>query len=280
LQQNLHSERTGKTADEARGNEEGIGMADLKKLATLVCGGDEVDVAQSDCEVSKILLHLRNILVSVLEELDALGAQSPERISLYGPFLTRSLLEVAVTALIGRLDPMRVLVVKRVQEHGNYDTTKPWNAAIRWQGDVLDKKVGDLWTPERSYKEMTKALFGDYYVELYWKTALAKIQDPVLVGGSWLAAIRSKSIEEFANSRRELVSKLYSESSKGIHAEFVVPPGSKYDKMTVANMAARVIEVLSELGLLLNLLPHIAYTLPKADASAIFAELENVEVLQ
>lgn len=255
-------------------------MADLKKLATLVCGGDEVDAAQADCEVSKILLHLRTIFVSILDELDVLGVQSPERISLYGPFLTRSLLEVAVTALIGRIDPTRVLVVKRVQEHGNYDTTKAWNAAIRWQGDVLDKKVGDLWTPEKSYKEMTKALFGDYYVELYWKTALAKIQDPALVGGGWLAAIRSKTIEEFAHSRRELVGKLYSESSKGIHSEFVVPPGSKYDKMTVANMAARVIEVLSELGLLVNLLPHIAYTLPKTDACAIFTELESVEVLQ
>lgn len=255
-------------------------MGSLNKLAKLVCGGDEVDAAQGTCEVSKILLHLRTILVSILDELDALGAQSPERISLYGPFLTRSLLEVAVTALIGRIDPTRVLVVKRVQEHGNYDTTKAWNAAIRWQGDVLDKKVGDLWTPERSYKEMTKALFGDYYVELYWKTALAKIQDPEPLGGSWLAAIRSKSIEEFANSRRELVSKLYSESSKGIHSEFVVPPGSKYDKVTVANMAASVIEVLSELGLLVNLLPHIAYTMPKMDACAIFTELESVEVLQ
>lgn len=255
-------------------------MADLKKLATLVCGGGEIDAAQGDCEVSNILLHLRSILVSILSELDALGVQSPERISLYGPFLARSLLEVAVTALIGRIDPTRVLVVKRVQEHGNYDTTKAWNAAIRWQGDVVDKKVGDLWTPERSYKEMTKALFGDYYVEIYWKTALAKIQDPTLVGGSWLAAIRSKSIEEFATSRRELVSKLYSESSKGIHSEFVVPPGSKYDRMTVANMATKVIEVLSELGLLVNLLPHIAYTLSKTDASAIFTELESVEVLQ
>lgn len=255
-------------------------MADLKKLAALVCGGAEIDAVQNDCEVSKILLHLRNILVSVLGELNALGVQPPERISLYGPFLTRSLLEVAVTALIGRLDPTRVLVVKRVQEHGNYDTTKAWNAAIRWQGDVLDKKAGDLWTPERSYREMTKALFGDYYVDLYWKPALAKIQDPTLLGGSWLAAIRSKSIEEFANSRRELVAKLYSESSKGIHSEFVVPPGSKYDKLTVANMAARVLEVLSELGLLINMLPHIAYTMPKADASAIFTELESVEVLQ
>jgi hypothetical protein len=255
-------------------------MAELKKLATLVCGGAEVDAAQVDCELSKILVHLRTILVSILDELSALGEQSPERISLYGPFLTRSLLEVAVTALIGRLDPTRVLVVKRIQEHGNYDTSKAWTAAIRWQGDVLDKKAGDLWTPDKSYKDMTKALFGDYYVELYWKTALVKIQDPAFAGGGWLAAIRNKGIEEFAHSRRELVGKLYSESSKGIHSEFVVPPGSKYDKMTVANMAAKVIELLSELGFLANMLPHIAYTLPKANAYEIFNELESVEVLQ
>lgn len=87
-------------------------MAELKKLATLVCGGGEVDTAQGDCELSKILLHLRTILVSILGELNALGAQSPERISLYGPFLTRSLLEVAVTALIGRLSDHKIQLLQ------------------------------------------------------------------------------------------------------------------------------------------------------------------------
>jgi hypothetical protein len=255
-------------------------MANLSDIAKLICGGSGADEAAPGCEVAQVMLHLRAVLESTLEELQWLAAESAPRIALYGPFLVRSLLEVAVTAFAGRLDPTRVLVVKRTQEHGAYDTGKAWNSAMRWQGDVVDEKVTELWTPKRHYREMTKALFGDYYVEIYWTVALRLLSDTTASGGDWLAAIRGKTASQFATARRELISKLYSESSKGVHAEFVIPPGSMYDRMTVANLASQAIQLLSEIGLLINLLPHIAYRLPQQDAIEVFNGLETIEVMQ
>lgn len=254
-------------------------MADLTDIATLICGGPEVDGAAPECEVAEVLLHLRSVMESSLSELQWLSTQSAARVAMYGPFLIRSLLEVAVTAFAGRLDPTRILVVKRTQEHGSYDTRRAWNSAIRWQGDVVDEKVTDLWTPKRHYREMTKALFGDYYVEIYWTVALGLLSDSSIVGGNWLASIKGKTASEFAATRRELISKLYSESSKGVHAEFVIPPGSMYDKMTVANLASQTIQLLSEVGLLVNLLPHIAYRLSKTSSLQFFNELETIEIM-
>lgn len=255
-------------------------MVELKALAELLCGGDAINGADAECEISKVLIHLRTVLETNLGEIQWLSNESPTRIALYGPFLARSLLEVAVTALIGRMDPTRLLVVKRTQEHGSYDTGQAWNSAIRWQGDVVDEKVPELWIPKRLYKDMTKALFGDYYVEIYWNSALRKLSDPIFKGGVWLAAIKGKTIQEFAKTRRESIAKLYSESSKGVHSEFVVPPGSMYDKMTVANLISKVTQIICEMGLLINVLPHIAYRLPPARAVEIFNGIEDIEVMR
>jgi hypothetical protein len=255
-------------------------MSDLSSLAKLLCGGTTIDQGAADCEVSKILVHLRSVLESTISELDWLSTEPAARISMYCPFLARSLLEVGVTAVIGRLDPTRLLVVKRTQEHGEYSVQKPWDAAIRWQGDVLDKKVSELWSPNRAYKDMTKALLGDYYTQLYWGPALKTLADSTAPAGTWLASIKSKSIEEFANDRRTNLGKLYSESSKGIHAEFVVPPGSLYDKATVSNLVNNIVQIMAEIGLLINCLPHIAYKFPMNEAIELFNEIETVEVMK
>ena len=102
-------------------------MSDLTDLAKLICGNDEIENAENDCEILEILKHLKSVLKNVLEEIKVLGEETDSRITLYGPFLVRTLLEVGVTALIGRLDPTRLLIVKRTQQHGEYSTEKPWN---------------------------------------------------------------------------------------------------------------------------------------------------------
>lgn len=255
-------------------------MAELTIIATLICGGESVENADPDCEVSEVNKHLKSVLIGVIDELQWLSSEPDARITLYGPFLARTLLEVGVTAIIGRLDPTRLLVVKRTQQHGDYNTGQAWNSAIRWQGDVVDKPVSKPWEPSLQYKDMTKALFGAYYVDIYWSSALKKVADSSFETGAWLAQIKSMSIGEFSTRRREEISKLYSESSKGVHSEFVVPPGSLYDKLTISNLVNKTIHILAELGLLINLLPHIAYKLEPVRAAEMFNEIEGIEVMQ
>lgn len=254
-------------------------MAGFSRLADLLCGGPEVDVDQPHCEIIEINKHLKGVIVSALNELDWLKGEPDNRVAFYGPFLVRTILEVGATALIGRLDPTRLLIVKRTQQHGSYNTEEPWAAAIRWQGDVVDAKVGSPWAATIKYKDMTKALFGAYYIDIYWSVALRKAAESELAVGDWLGEMRAITIDEFSNSRRVTIGKLYSESSKGVHSEFVVPPGSLYDKVTIRVMASSVIKILSELGFLVNMLPHIAYRLEHGEAVGAINEIERVEIL-
>ncbi|HAU5677135.1 TPA: hypothetical protein JD322_001349 [Citrobacter freundii] len=257
----------------------GAQMGNLNNLAELVCGGADVDAEDNDCEISEILKHLKAVLKNVLSEINDLSSESDSRITLYGPFLVRTLLEIGVTALIGRLDPTRLLIVKRTQQHGDYSTEKAWSSAIRWQGDVVDSKVANPWPADKSYKDITKALLGDYYFDLYWQKALKKVCDSNVQGGTWLAEIKGLDINAFSGMRRSSVSRLYSQSSKGVHSEFVIPPGSLYDKLTIKRLASEIIQLLSELGLLINHLPHVAYRIETDKAVQLFNGIEQVEVM-
>ena len=98
------------------------------------------------------------------------GTSGPTRFALFGPFACRSLLEVALTAILGRLDPFRVLVVREMQMRPDYAPEKRSLVSIQWSGDIhAEKKVDDLWKIDRNIKDMTRALLGDYYEHLFWR---------------------------------------------------------------------------------------------------------------
>ena len=100
---------------------------------------------QSEIDIDVILKHLSGSIEKIISELSDLSELSDSKISLYGPYLGRSVLELSMTALLARLDPFRILVIKGRQAQPGYELNKPNSSAIRWQGDVIDKAVNNLW---------------------------------------------------------------------------------------------------------------------------------------
>ncbi|WNG43292.1 hypothetical protein F0U60_03675 [Archangium minus] len=215
-----------------------------------------------------------------MEQLAWLGEQEARRISLLGPFLGRSLLELSATALIGRLDPLRVLVIRQVQAQAKYDTAIPWKASMRWQGDVLAKKVSNLWGEELEYEKVTKALFGDYYDHLIWRPAIQRMLGSAKGGGAWLAELAAIDAEAFISRKRDEIGRLYSSLSKGIHHEFVMPPGALYDRNTVVDLVLRTVHMVADLGLISHFIAHASFSLKPDDALAAFNRIETIEVMK
>ncbi len=248
-------------------------------LSLLTCGNPTDSLGAS--EVGKILIHLQGTIDHVMDQLSWLGAQDDKRISLFGPFLGRSLLELSATALISRLDPLRILVVRQVQAQPSYHTNIPWKAAIRWQGDVLAaKKVLNLWGDELDYEKVTKALLGDYYDHLVWRPALQQLLGGTSGGGNWLAQLGAISYESFTTRKRDEIGRLYSSLSKGIHHEFVLPPGALYDRATVVDLVQRTIHEVADIGLVSHFVAHACASLKHTDAVEIFNRIENLEVMK
>lgn len=104
-------------------------------LALLACGAFE-----ENTEIGEVLDNIAGTITVIQNRIIDLPQADDDTVTMLGPFFARTLLENVMTALIGRLDPFRLLFTKKVQQHDSYELGRPSNAAIRWSGDALIRR--------------------------------------------------------------------------------------------------------------------------------------------
>jgi hypothetical protein len=236
-------------------NESGVDepVSNQSALAKLLCG----NVVPDGGDIDEVLNHLSASIDNVVKELVTLESLSDNQISLFAPFLGRSILELGCTALIARLDPFRVLLLRECQNQPNYLMDKPHKSSIRWQGDVLADKVMDIWA-DKSLQNPTRALLGDYYKTLIWSANFDKLLDAIrdVSGDEWIVNLRRKNFERFYTETFTDFSSLYSELSKGIHHELVIPLSSALDRETTQRLIEKTVRNIATLGLFVSVVSH------------------------
>lgn len=238
-------------------------------VAALVCG----DVTGAS-QIASTLRHLRETLVRVLSESPEPYGTAKEVHPLFGPFLTRSILEVACTALLARFDPFRILTLAQLQSTANYEVGKRLTAAIQWQGDVVSEVKSDRWKAELKPEQMSRALLGDYAETISWRPAFERFLD-LASGRSHprVAELQARSLDEFLPRIRALAQKTYSAASKGVHHEFVLPLASYYDVATLRDLFDDAVRVVTDLSVVANCCAHIVFPLSPSEAMNRFEEL-------
>jgi|GEM_PF-1022118 len=251
-------------------------------LGRLVCGEPEVGSA-----LAEVLEHSRSMVIALATEVENLRrstelgcpvSQEPTQIALLGPFFGRSLLELCLTALLGRFDPFRVLLLREMQMRPDYAPGKRNLASIQWAGDIhADRKIEDLWKADRSLKDMPRALLGDYYEHLFWQRAFRKLLDhvPDGRGGDWMLELRRLDADGFVPSMRRITSTLYSSCSKGVHHEFVIPLSGYYDPINIKSILDDGVKTISILAFVGNASLEIHSRLSIDDALACFEKIQE-----
>ena len=247
-------------------------------LAKLLCG----NVVPDGGGIDEVLSHLSASINNVVGELERLESLNPNQISLFAPFLGRSILELGCTALIARLDPFRVLLLRGYQMQPNYLSNlidKPNKSSIRWQGDVFADKVTDLWA-DKSLQNPTRALLGDYYKTLIWSANFDNLKDAIqdVSGDEWIVELRRKDFNRFYNETLNDFSSLYSELSKGIHHELVIPLSSAFDQETTQLLIQKTIRNIATLGLFVSVVSHALNKLDIQEAIAAYKEIQEMGV--
>jgi hypothetical protein len=172
-------------------------------------------------------------------------------ISVFGPFLGRATVEVGLTAILARIDPYRVLAIRKSQLLESYDPKVRNPLSFNWTNDVRgDERIKD-WNAKPDLRELQRALLCQHFNDLVWEEAFKNVLDfvPIHRGSDWMRRLKLVPPEYFAQSMRTKADRLYSELSKGIHHEFVVPPGITFDKITVLDLLGRSWEIIAALGL-------------------------------
>ena len=241
-------------------------------LAQLACGRFE-----RDTEIGEVLENIAGTIDTLEQRLFLLLETSEDDITLLGPFFARTLLESVTTALIGRLDPFRILFVKRMQQHGSYDLGKPLKTAIRWNGDVIDESKGpqDLWKLDKEFRNIERGLLGSYYGAIFWTPAFETLLDYPTEDQDFFADYRAIDPENFVARMRGESLELYSGLSKGIHGEFVIKPGTIYDKRSVLDRVGRTMRHCATLALVSHGIDSAMCRLDLADAVKIYARFRS-----
>jgi hypothetical protein len=244
-------------------------------LAKLLCGNLVADGEG----INEVLSHLSASIDNVVKELVNLESLSTNQMSLFAPFLGRSILELGCTALIARLDPFRVLLLREYQKQPTYQIDKPNKSSIRWQGDILSDRVTDLWS-DKSMQNPTRALLGDYYKLLIWSANFDKLLDAIanVSGDEWIEELRNKDFNRFYHETLNEVSNLYSELSKGIHHELVIPLSSAFDPETAKQRIKKSVRHIATLGLFVSTVSHALNKLDTQEALAAYKTIQEIGV--
>ena len=150
------------------------------------------------------------------------------------PFLCRKFLELSLTSILARIDPIRVLCTRKIQTNSEYDPGKRNIASIAWTGDIFANESypkDNIWTEARLKNGHERSLLGWHIGEAAITPALNQLADLNLIDSEWLRKLNSHN-DKFKWLRSGL-QRLYSQLSKGVHAEYLLDDDVQFDDLTI-----------------------------------------------
>jgi hypothetical protein len=205
---------------------------------------------------------LRDVLVQLQQNLEEFentlirfmhtpGATQEMR--LFAPYSCRTLLETALTILIARVDPVRVLFLREHQNSNYYTRNSRNKSAIQWSGDIYPKDKGgqELWAYDIEKSSAWRAMLGDWYVKLIFEPGIEKLGDVQRKPASdWLIDLLKVEKSGIGQRLRGDAEQLYSELSKSVHAEYVIARATIVDDATIKTYIERTFKLLGEVALI------------------------------
>ncbi|MFZ0736758.1 MAG: hypothetical protein WBL70_00640 [Candidatus Acidiferrales bacterium] len=218
----------------------------MHPLTTLACGN-----ATTSGTIAEVHLHLANSLDRMLVRGRMLKKDgNTVDLALFGPSLGRATIEVALTAILARFDPFRVLAIRKTQLSTDYDAKIRNPLAFNWLSDVKGEESPKDWTNRPGIKDVQRALLCKHFNDLFWEEAFTKMIDnvPYDRGKTWMTSLKKINPEGFLSSMRTNADRIYSELSKGVHHEFVIPITAQYDAATVDELLSSSWELVGALS--------------------------------
>ena len=145
----------------------------MDHLCRIVCGSDI-----GEGEAFDVLRHVRRSVSLFGTKINSLlDPRHGDDLSLLGPYCARVIMETGCSAIVGRLDPFRILYLSRFQSHAGYDPAKKARSAFAWQGDVLSPEKEDMWSDNIESQKISRALLSAHFDHVHWRPAVVAALD-------------------------------------------------------------------------------------------------------
>ncbi len=233
-------------------------------LGEFICGrGGAIGVA--DATLDHLKSSIERFAARSLLFLNGDFGEDPQS---FGAFCARVVLENSCAALVGRLDPFRLLYLAQFQAQQGFEYGRPSNSGFRWTGDVLpDEKVPqEMWGVDHNVSKVSRALFSPYADHVYWRPAVETALDFIANDSSdLLQDLRSLQPDQYVGHTRGRCAALYSTLSKGVHWDFFTS-SIVLDEGTIKDSIRETFVALGGMALISHFVPT-AYRALERDAA-------------
>lgn len=182
---------------------------------------------------------------------------SSEDVTTFGPFCARVLLENGCAAIVGRIDPFRILYLSSFQARPEYEATKRVKSAFSWAGDVMpeDKQNQPLWNIDHGLDKISRSLFSAHVEHIYWRPAVDEMLDYISnIEAPELDELRTIESDKYVDQIKGRFRQLYSQLSKGVHWEFF-SSSLQMDEETVKSLLRDTLVHVAGMGLISHFVP-------------------------
>ncbi len=254
-------------------------MDNVHNFAKLLCGvtrDDLFDLENVLKNLNKKIVFSTTKIINKMSDLEGDISAEIDDISYHA----RKVLESSMTALLGRMDPFRVIITYNVQKDSSYDLGKRAMAAIDWTGDIFSKdNVKAVWHFEKKKEQFDRAILGDYCGEIIWKPALKAFSDWIAdkeYDSTWVDEVIAENEDVNFKKIKLNSNRLFSSLSKGVHSECLTDELSMIDKITLRELLIENFKICSILGLLSHFVGFAEPRLNKDDALNYFLSTEEM----
>ncbi|MBR3771557.1 MAG: hypothetical protein IKL07_04755 [Clostridium sp.] len=243
-------------------------------LGELMCGGSNAKMYEINDIMDTLRIKINKFTEKILN-FDWCSSETPLEITFYA----RNILESALTALVGRFDPFRLITIYKVQSSENYNIGKKMLSALQWSGDIIaDSNQNAVWNPDFKVEKYDRAILGNYCGEIIWKPAFISLFDYLddrEISSTWIQEILD--VDETSNFERckSDARKLFSSFSKGVHSEDLVNNAPIFDIVTVKGLVRDLFRLCSTLGLISHFIGYLVPNIQVEQAMQIFQEMEE-----
>lgn len=250
----------------------------MATLGILICGNTTPPYPESHGAADKTLDHLSKSIDRFADKsINYLNDDNfSEDAQSFGAFCARVVLENACAALVGRLDPFRLLYLAEFQSQQGFTYGRHSKSGFRWANDVLaeEKNNNGMWNTDHDVSKISRALFSQYTDHIYWKPSAEKALDFITKNKLLLSDFQELEPETFTKFVKSKCSTLYSTLSKGVHWEFF-SDSIVMDEETVKNALRDCLIIMGMLGLISHFVPTAYRCLKHENALKVYQKFRN-----
>lgn len=250
-------------------------MHTVNEFGDLICG----NVTQDMLDLGEAIQNLNNKITRITQLILDYDWEQ-EKVDIDIPVYGRNILESVFTAILGRVDPFRIIIVYKVQSDSSYDLGKRAQVAVEWSGDIIAKSAANnMWNFEKKKEAFDRALLGNYMGEIVWKQAFIALNDYMeqrTYESQWLDEILALGEHENFEKIKSLASTLFSSFSKGVHSECLIDVEVILDIVTLKSLVKDLYKLCATVGLVSHFVGFLATKIEKERALDIFFKVEEM----